>query len=295
MINKIKTFFRLLRQRKLIDYLLIKNKMIRNLQFQYKTYKKIKRKYKYVLDNKNYNNQRESKKSNKVWVCWLQGEENAPMLVKKCIDSIRRNIGNKELVIITNENYQDYVQLPDYIMKKFQKGIISYAHFSDLLRIALLVKYGGIWLDATVFLTDKLPEYILNEPLFMYKSISLDKSDIQTTNVSNWCISAYSNNTILATVKTLLLEYWKKENVLDDYYIFHLFFKLVTEKYADQWNKVPTYSNVPPHILQFELLRPFNEKRYEEIKSMSSVHKLNKSIKNEDDNIFTFYDYIIKD
>ncbi|EHH8168934.1 capsular biosynthesis protein, partial [Escherichia coli] len=28
-------------------------------------------------------------KVNKIWICWLQGEDNAPDIVKKCIENIR--------------------------------------------------------------------------------------------------------------------------------------------------------------------------------------------------------------
>lgn len=36
--------------------------------------------------------------SNKVWICWLQGEEKAPELVKKCIASVRKTFFNKEIL-----------------------------------------------------------------------------------------------------------------------------------------------------------------------------------------------------
>ena len=35
--------------------------------------------------------------SKKVWICWLQGMENAPEIVKKCYDSVRKNLSDKEI------------------------------------------------------------------------------------------------------------------------------------------------------------------------------------------------------
>ena len=47
---------------------------------------------------------------------------------------------DKNIVILTNENINDYVQLPDYIVEKYDKGIIPKAHFSDAIRNELLCK-----------------------------------------------------------------------------------------------------------------------------------------------------------
>jgi len=45
------------------------------------------------------------------------------------------------------------VELPGYIVEKWEKGRIPAAMFSDLLRVELLIKYGGTWIDSTVFCT----------------------------------------------------------------------------------------------------------------------------------------------
>ena len=37
---------------------------------------------------------------------------------------------------------------------------------------------------------------------------------------------------------------------------------------------MPFYSNVPPHILQMELFKPYSARRFSEIASMSPIHKL---------------------
>ena len=87
-----------------------------------------------------------------IWCCWLQGVEQAPAVVKKCIRSFSKF--EKKIHVITAENYAEYVSLPDCIVRKWEEGIISNTHFSDLLRIALLAERGGLWIDATVFCSD---------------------------------------------------------------------------------------------------------------------------------------------
>ncbi len=50
-------------------------------------------------------------------------------------------------VLITADNYTDYVEMDSIIVEKWKKGIINNTKFSNSLRLELLVKYGGIWID----------------------------------------------------------------------------------------------------------------------------------------------------
>ncbi len=281
---------RILKNRK--RYYDIKNNIIKNKQDEFEEYERLKKKYSYVIEKEIENTN--SVQSNKVWIFWGQGIEKAPPIVQACVRSIKKNLSDKEINLLNIDNYKEYIKFPEYIEEKFKKGKISYAHFADLIRIELLTQYGGIWLDATVLCTGAIPEYILNSELFVYKNIGLDKSDEETIAASNWLISSCSHNSIIETTRNLLFEYWRKENKATNYFFFHLFFKMATEKYKNDWKNVPTFNNVTPHILQFELLDEYNENRFEQIKNMSTIHKLNRRFENNDKNKFTYLDYIIK-
>ena len=56
---------------------------------------------------------------NKIWMCWWQGLDNAPEIVKACVDSVRRNAGNREVIIITDKNVREYVSFPQCIRRIF--------------------------------------------------------------------------------------------------------------------------------------------------------------------------------
>ena len=182
--------------------------------------------------------------------------------------------------------------MPEHIIKKWEKGYITFAHFSDILRIELLSKYGGLWLDSTIF-TTKRSELVFNEniELFVFKQVDLDRKNSLAVVASNWLIYANKNNNIINLTKKLLYYYWKDYNYAINYNIFHIFFKLATEVYKDEWKNVPTFNNISPHILQFELNDDFQEIRFNEIKNMSDFHKLNWRIKSENKN--SFYNYIV--
>ena len=277
-----------------IRYFNVINPNIIALAERERCYRKLKRKYKKILTtDKSINiDKKEEEKSNKIWICWFQGIEKAPELVKACYNSVVKNYNDKQIIVLTEENYKQYVDIPEYILKKWEKGYITFAHFSDILRIELLSKYGGLWLDSTIFTTKK-SDLVFNDniELFVFKQVDLDRKNSLTVVASNWLIYANKDNNIINLTKKLLYQYWKDYNHAINYNIFHIFFKFATEVYKDEWDKVPTFNNISPHILQFELNDDFEEVRFNQIRGMSDFHKLNWRIKSENKN--SSYNYIV--
>lgn len=206
-----------------------------------------------------------------VWWCWLQGEENAPQLCKACLRSIKENLPQYEIIIITNENYRNYTNIPRYIIEKYEKGIILRAHFADILRTDLLVRNGGVWIDSTVYCTG-YHEDLFALPFFVFKNWR-PGGDVGCV-CSNWLISSTKNNPILKTTLELTYYYWRKHDSAVNYLFYHLLFHIATERYPEQWKQVPNYPNTAPHVLQFELFDEYSEERLRQIKGISDFHKL---------------------
>jgi hypothetical protein len=82
----------------------------------------------------------------------LAAREYAPDMVKACYNSARRNTAGHRIIVITYESLNKYVALPEYIIERHKAGQITATHFSDILRVYLVYVYGGVWVDATVFL-----------------------------------------------------------------------------------------------------------------------------------------------
>ena len=108
-------------------------------------------KYKYLI-KKEENIEEDSP----IWVMWYQGIENAPPIVKSCIQSIVVNRVNHPVNIIDKNNLEKYIKLPYFVIENFHSGNLSIQHFSDIIRMALLHKYGGYWIDATYFINTPL-------------------------------------------------------------------------------------------------------------------------------------------
>lgn len=236
---------------------------------------KLRKKYRsFIADYKADAQILEQTRSNKVWVCWFQGMENAPQIVQRCFRSLQENLPDREIILLTEENYTQYVQFPEHIQRKAAAGIIPKAQFSDLLRLELLIRHGGTWIDSTVLCTGgNIPEYMLDSDLFMFQTLK-PGLDGHCTSISNWFITACTNHPLLLLTQALLYRYWEKHNSLIDYFIFHDFFQLAVETYPELWAKVIPFSNSVPHILLLRLFNPYHQQTWDAVKNMTPFHKL---------------------
>lgn len=230
-----------------------------------------------------------------IWIFWLQGIENAPLIVRKCIQSV---ISNKpvgyELVILTESNLKEYVELPYFIWEKYYAGNITTTHLSDIIRAELLYMYGGAWIDATVYCSDKIPLYMLEGDMFMFKTSNIGGSVLKG---SSWWIYAKRGEKVIADTRELLYKYWNKEEKMRNYFLFHIALSKVIDD--SSYNKV-TYRNIPsvcnsnPHNLWGMLPFEFDEEKWEIIKSNSVIHKLSYKRKFLQGDIYSFYIAFLK-
>jgi len=219
-----------------------------------------------------------------IWQLWFQGREAAPAIVRRCLDSVQKYSGGRQVKVLTHDNIQEYVDIPEYIWDKKEKGIISNTHFSDILRICLLERHGGTWVDATVLLTGEIPEDIVKQDFFAF-SVPKNHPNYDFHLFSSWFIHAQPNNVFLKSFKKALFEYWKHEDKLIDYFTLHLMiFNIIhADKYfLDKWNMSYHKDNIEAHEMQWVLNDKYNEELLDMVKKRTSIHKLTYKIKSAD-------------
>ncbi len=269
-------------------------------------------KYLYAINNE-LSLETSDKYNNPIWQLWLQGKENMPPIVKFCTESIIKQNPDRNIILVTNKNLSEYVTLPEHIIKKYNKGIISHTHYSDIIRLFLLCKYGGTWIDSTVYMTDKMPKFILESEFFVPKDLTASLITPKTTleqfiilnnkmnfgafNNSISFIHSKSNNELLKKSLKIIIEYWKYENKPIDYLFFSYILTMVIfskEEYKEIFIKAPyKLTTVEYGCLQGCLYEPFNKELFETIKTLTPIHKL--VYKNQDKNIYkdSFFNYFI--
>lgn len=262
-----------------ITNFLFHNPELNELVVNLKTYQYIKDKYDYVLEKSDPDQVPASnlQVEKNVWICWLQGFENAPDIVKCCRNSVYKYLNDFNITEITSDNFEQYVEFPEYILHKWKTGIITNTHFSDLLRLALLIKYGGLWLDATVMcLSSEIPSSILKNDLFMFQHNSFYSFDsaLDLREIGNWLIWAKKDNFLLKQTQRLLCLTWETEPDLCDYYVFHYCFSIVVHHYPSLWAKTSIMACAPSQYLVGDLFCPFDPERFQDIANERCFQKL---------------------
>lgn len=158
-----------------------------------------------------------------LWVCWWQGEEKMPPIVKVCVDKMRRSLPDwARLHLITWDNLADYIDLPDHILEKHKKGLIGPAHLSDVLRFGLLSRYGGAWLDATVYVSGKFPEKLLTETFHTQRFAGWESCPREACR-GKWCgffLGGKADNTVFPFMYEALCFWWARHDRVPDYVFF---------------------------------------------------------------------------
>ncbi len=215
---------------------------------------------------------------NRIWICWWQGEENAPPVVKRCIESIRRSAGSHTVTLITEENFREYADIPDWVYEKFQKGIITRTNLSDLLRLSLLAQHGGMWLDTTFFCTaDCCLDDYFQHPLWSIKRPDYLHCSIASGYFAGYSLmSSYENRYAFSVIRDFFLKYWEQSDKLIDYLLVD-YMIVLAQKHDERINElfrriVPNNSNCDE--LFKELGNEFTKEGWERLQEATCLYKL---------------------
>ncbi len=165
-----------------------------------------------------------------IWVCWWSGVENAPNLVKQCIRSIQQHAGNHPVHLIDQNSYREFLEVPEYMLKKVREGRMGLAHLSDYIRVTLLEAYGGFWLDATIFCADVVEESWFLKPFFTCKSELQPCRYISQMRWTTFVLGGWKGNPLCRYLKNAFEQYWKQEGAAIDYLLFDYLIELGYER-----------------------------------------------------------------
>jgi len=227
-----------------------------------------------------------------VFSIWLQGEEKAPKIVKSCWDSIRRH-SERELVVLDANTISQWIDLPKDFMERWRKGRIKACHVADLCRVELLWKYGGYWMDATDYMCHPIPEFIDNEPFFMYMG-----DEEWNFFIQNCFIRAYAHHPIVGAWREIIRRYWEQHNRAFDYFLPHRLFRhmvLTDARISKLFSQMPKICHFCTHLLWWNYKdKAFDEKVFLEITSEGAFQKLEyKSQSARNPHPGTFADYVV--
>lgn len=121
-----------------------------------------------------------------IWVLWLQGEERLPELARACIARMRSFSAGHPVCVVDRASLRDLVEIPPSFYERFDKGQISAAAFSDISRVWLLARYGGVWLDSSVLMTQPLPSAVWESRSWSGKGLEPSRLEPVCIDITEW-------------------------------------------------------------------------------------------------------------
>lgn len=210
-----------------------------------------------------------------IWVCWFQGESQMPEIPKMCLASIRKNANGHPVILLTDENYDQYVHMPDIVLQRFQMGQLKPAHFADILRIHLLAQQGGIWLDATLLLTSPLPEEIFSAPLFTIKTKPFG-CFVSQCRWTVFCLASWKHNPLFVKLAKSFELYLQETDIFVDYFMFDQFVDMLYQRDTTiraMLDAVP-FNNEHVHQLGKVLDKPYHPEHWTQMSKDTYLFKL---------------------
>jgi hypothetical protein len=226
----------------------------------------------------------------KLWIYWDKGWDDAPELVKKCGESWAYHNPEWEINFLDAENIKKFFDIYDWmptnldykprLLQKFienthklfhsteliKKKKFSIQGQSDILRINLLSKYGGVWVDATLWCHKPLESWLIPLEKGFFAFCNKENPSM----ISSWFLAGSNNNEIIQKFSNEVRKYWAEHNKAEEYYWFHQSFKKLYEtdkSFQLLWNSIKKIDNgvgsIGPHYFapyKKEKLKIFDEK-----------------------------------
>ena len=215
---------------------------------------------------------------NIIWMYWDKGYDNCPDIIKICYESWKKYNTNYKIIFLDDTNLIQYINIKNYI-PDIDKKNIKIQHFADIIRLILLHKYGGYWVDGTLLCTKSLNSWIQNRNKSSFFAF---RNPTNWKLLSNWFLCSCPNGYIITTWLNSVINYWNSNDKLSNYFYHHKLFKILykkNNKFKFYWDNSSIYCSHKPHyLLKLNLLnQPDEEIKIDIDQKITPLFKLNKN------------------
>ncbi|KAB1519047.1 capsular polysaccharide synthesis protein [Photobacterium damselae] len=146
-----------------------------------------------------------SEQENKViWMYWDSGLDRAPEVVRLSHQSWCQFNPDYQVVLLSNANIEQYLDFDFNDIFPMLSVKLGAAGKSDLLRLYLLNRYGGVWADATTFCIKPLSQWLdLSQTSFF----CFREKHSNDRNLVSWFLAAKAGDPIITDLLNASLDY----------------------------------------------------------------------------------------
>lgn len=208
-----------------------------------------------------------------IWTCWLQGEEQMPEIPKMCLSSMRRYSNGKKVIVITERNFAQYVDLSPTVLNAYKSGQLKPAHFADIIRMNLLSQRGGLWLDATMYVSREIPNELFDRPFYSIKTPEFG-AFVSKCRWAVFCLGSWEGNILMSVVARAFDEYLKRSTLFIDYFLFDQFIDILYQKEEATRELIDSIPMNNEHTHGLRIADKFDEVEWKRMLSDTYLFKL---------------------
>ena len=145
-----------------------------------------------------------------IWTYWDTPE--IPQYIQDCLNTWKKHCRNNWSINILNCNtiklfLEENIDYPDHIWKDKPQ------HQSDMFSVALIKKYGGIWMDANIIMQHSI-DFIVEKDWFGY---------CNNTNFEIFLFASTKNSYAITTIHTLFFKIFSLSNIERTHILEHTY------------------------------------------------------------------------
>ena len=227
-----------------------------------------------------------------IWTMWQQGEAQMPDTVQSSMKTIKdfakRN--DCKFYLLTDENLADFINIPRDITEKYKKKELSAAHYSDIIRFSLLYQYGGIWMDATLFVSPYAKVEMFEGDFFSLNHPPKHPDKMERTicdfKWSGFFLAGQKGAAHFKHIRDLYMYYVRKYPIFIHYLMMDYF--ILSEytsnpEFRSLVDKLPVLEMAERMwFLRDHANNPFDEQEWEEVLKTTPIMKTTYKIKKEE-------------
>lgn len=233
-----------------------------------------------------------------VWQYWeedITDYSKLPELTLPCFESVDRHLGEEYQIIRLSPNtIEQYLDLPEQIKTTGIQDNGKYSQaFIELISIALLASYGGIWIDAYTYISKPIPQEYLERELFLFgrseevapefrKQCTIYNptywswhTDFKVRVLTSFIVASCGSQSLQRIAKALRL-YWEEYGMPNHPYSLAI---LLNEMAIPELSE-GIVSDTLPALLDFSLRSPNHQIKPSQAHKESSIHHFD--LQNED-------------
>ena len=228
-----------------------------------------------------------------IWQYWGQGPDapDLPEVVRIGFASVDHFAGDYQVIRLSDDTIREYIDLPEFVWEKMRtRKAFTRTFLSDLLRVALLATYGGVWLDATILLSAPLPKEYSEADFFAYQRDANEQDQLlwrstyyeyygfkpsYKIRLLNSILFAKPQTPVIDAMLNLLLYYWQNETEIIHYFFFQILYHELVQVGPLQGQNCPVVSDILPHLIQKKIAQPsYQRYSWSEALQVTPIHKL---------------------